>query len=134
VLPCCAVLSCPAASRTETERKRKRTAAQHRDAKGNETGTHSGTLAAQERTGTNAGTAERTAKERDANRKPRGKEGTERGATFLPSFPFPLSFLFRPFRIPARTKGKNIFVTKKPFIASFRPFYFRSYKLEKINL
>jgi len=73
------------------------------------------------------------------NRKGEAEREKERrkGRDGIPSFPFAgyRSFLsFRPFRILVRAKGKNIFVTKKPFPRSFTRFYFLSYKLEKINL
>ena len=123
-------------TQAQTQRKRKGTDGRRPNAKGTHStakGTHSVTKGTQGRNEGN-GNAQRNAQPR-AGRKP-GRQG-EKGGNGTPSFlsfPLPLSFLFRPFRIPARTKGKNIFVSKKPFLASFTRFYFRSYKLEKINL
>jgi len=136
-LCCPAVLSCAVLPLSERKRNANGKEAQRNgrpkaEGKGNEgNGTKEGT----ERTA-KEGTEHGNAQEPTANgRTQTGNQG-ERGErpSFIPSFPFPLSFLFRPFRVSVRTKGKNIFVSKKPFFASFRPFYFRSYKLGKINL
>jgi hypothetical protein len=80
--------------------------------------------------------AGRKRKAKAARGKPKGK-GSRKERDFCPPFVFLPSFhysRFPSFPVPVRAKGKNIFVTKKPFPCSFRRFYLCSYKLEKINL
>lgn len=124
-------LSFPAVSSPKRKRKRESKAAQHRDGNGNETlpckgrkrnarqrtnGTErNGTGTYQRNTGTDGNPKRKEA------RKGRGRP------TFLPLFPFPLSFLFPSFPVPVRAKEKLFF----RLYAIVRPLFT---KLGKINL
>ena len=136
---CAALLSCPVLSchcqngnGTQTERKRKGTDGRRPKAKGTKGTERRKERNAQPRKERNTGTHRN--QRPTAGRKPETKGKRRERPSFLPFLPFPAFLPFPSFSCNARTKGKNIFVSKKPFFASFRPFYFRSYKLGKINL
>jgi len=117
---CAALLSCPVLSchcqngnGTQTERKRKGTDGRRPKAKGTKGTERRKERNAQPRKERNTGTHRN--QRPTAGRKPetKGKEGN--GLPSFHSFPFPLSFLFLPFRVTHARKEKIFSYQKSPF-------------------